>query len=67
MNQTHKNTLEHGMLLDSKYVMDNAMPELQKLRQLIPTCLHADFQKMIDSFEDDLCACDVADRYVEKT
>lgn len=38
----------------------------QKLLQLIPARLHKEAQEMIASFEDDLCACDVADRYEEK-
>lgn len=59
-------TLEHGMLLDSKTVMDDAMCELGALRELIPEKLHPEMEKVLARFEDTLCHCDVAERYVEK-
>lgn len=59
-------TIGHGMLLDGKSVMDNALPELGKIRKLIPEVLHEEFEKIIASFEDDLAQCDVKDDYTEK-
>ncbi len=58
--------LHHGMLLDSKTVMDDAMPDLAQIKELIPECLHDRFDKMVANFEDTLCHCDVASDYVEK-
>ncbi len=58
-------TLHHGMLLDSKSVMDEAMPELGAIRELIPAKLHGDFQRLLDRFEDYLCECDVRDDYLD--
>jgi len=58
--------LYHGMLLDSKSVMDDAMPDLDRIRELIPEKLHKEFEKMIAVFEDTLCSCDVASDYQEK-
>lgn len=51
--------LEHGMLLDAKYIMDNALPEFEKLRELIPARLHDAFDRWKDRFEDSLAQCDV--------
>ncbi len=58
--------LHHGMLLDSKSVMDDAMPDLAQIKELIPECLHDRFDKIIADFEDTLCCCDVASDYEEK-
>lgn len=59
-------TLKHGMLLDAKSVMDDALPELAMLRELIPEKLHDEFDDIIASFEDTLCSADVSGDYVEK-
>lgn len=59
-------TLEHGMLLDAKSVMDDAMPDLGQIKELIPECLHGRLDAMIESFEDTLCTADVSDQYKEK-
>lgn len=59
-------TLKHGMLLDAKNVMDDALPELAMIRELIPEKLHGEFEKLIESFEDTLCSADVSGDYVEK-
>ncbi len=59
-------TLEHGMLLRAKHVMDNAMGELEQIKELIPVRLHAEFDKMIAQFEDTLCTADVQNDYQEK-
>lgn len=59
--------LRHGMLLDAKSVMDDAMPDLDQIRELIPECLHGKFKKLLESFEDTLCGADVQDDYVEKS
>ncbi len=60
------NSLQHGMLLRAKNVMDDAMPELDQIKDLIPEILHDKFDKIIASFEDTLCTADVSDDYVEK-
>jgi len=57
--------LEHGMLLRSKNVMDDAMCELESLRELIPEVLHPNFEKIVASFEDTLCTADVSEDYVK--
>lgn len=54
-------TLEHGMLLRSKIVMDNALPELAEIKELVPECLHDRLDKLIERFEDTLCEADIAD------
>lgn len=59
--------LQHGMLLDSKSVMDNAMSDLDRIRELIPEKLHGEFRKLVELFEDTLCEADVAGRYEETT
>lgn len=58
--------LEHGMLLDAKSVMDNALPDLAQLKELIPAKLHDEFDRLIARFEDTLCGADVRDVYLEK-
>jgi hypothetical protein len=59
--------VEHGMLLDGKSVMDDALPELQDLAELIPERLHDDFFDIMERFKDTLAGCDVSSRYVEKS
>jgi hypothetical protein len=54
------------MLLDSKSVMDDAMPDLEEIRELIPEKLHDNFDRLVARFEDTLCECDVSDEYTEK-
>jgi hypothetical protein len=54
------------MLLDSKAVMDDAMPDLDRIRELIATPLHREFDRIVAIFEDTLCSADVSYRYVEK-
>jgi hypothetical protein len=56
--------LEHGMLLDSKQVMDSV--DWSRLKHLIPGKLYYEFQIAIEEIENDLAECDVADRYEEK-
>ncbi len=58
--------LEHGMLLRAKNIMDDALPELTDLRELVPERLHGELKKILDRFEDTLCECDVSERYIEK-
>lgn len=60
------NRLRHGMLLDAKSVMDDAMPDLEMLRELIPPVLHERYEKIVRRFEDTLCDADVSDQYEEK-
>lgn len=56
-------TLNHGMLLRAKNVMDDAMCELEALKVLIPPCLHKKADEIIAGFEDTLCSADVSDQY----
>jgi hypothetical protein len=59
--------LVHGLLLDSKYVMDNAMPSLrQSLSNMVPSKLHEELEGILCLFEEELVGCDVANDYVEK-
>jgi hypothetical protein len=58
--------LRHGMLLDAKRVMDNALPELVEIKQLIPEKLHEDFDRLLERFEDTLCTADVRNLFTEK-
>lgn len=60
-------TLEHGMLLDAKTVMDDAWCVLQDLQKLVPEALHEQLATLILRFESELAQCDVAERYEEKT
>lgn len=45
--------------------MDDALPELEQIKELIPECLHSKFDKIIESFEDTLCTADVSGEYQE--
>jgi hypothetical protein len=47
----------HGLVLDGKYIEDDALPELNKIKELIPECLHDRFDRMIEDFEDTLSKC----------
>lgn len=59
--------LRHGMLLDSKSVIDDALPDLEQLLELIPDKLHPEFHEIISRFEEVLCSADVSDEYEEKS
>ena len=59
-------TLDHGMLLRAKDVMDDALPDLAAIKELVPERLHKEFDHLVARFEDTLCGCDVSDQYVEK-
>lgn len=61
-----KKTLDHGMLLDAKKVMDDAIPDLQDLYEMVPAILHTNLEVFIKEFKSTLAECDVADQYVEK-
>lgn len=56
-------TLRHGMLLDAKSVMDDAMPDLAEIKTLVPEILHEEFDKLVANFEDTLCHADVSSEY----
>lgn len=58
-----RNEIEHGMLLDGKSVMDDALPLLEELREYVAEVNHADFDKILTDFENDLAGCDVRDQY----
>ncbi len=60
-------SLRHGMLLNAQLVMDNAMPDLVWLKDLVPVKLHGELAKVLADFEDTLCHCDVASDYEEKS
>jgi hypothetical protein len=53
------------MLLDGKSVMDDALPELQALKALVPEKLHDELDRVLDTFEDTLAGCDKSYRYQE--
>jgi hypothetical protein len=59
-------SIEHWSLLDGKKVLDNAIPELQDLKKLIPEVLHGRFDTVINNFIGTLAECDVHKDYVEK-
>jgi hypothetical protein len=61
-----RKTLEHGMLLDAKYVLDNAVPDLRDLYEMVPVMLHSQLEQFIKEFKSTLAECDVSDRYEEK-
>lgn len=61
MSTRNLQTLEHGMILRSKAVMDNALPELAAIKELVPECLHDRLDKLIKRFEDTLCTADISD------
>lgn len=58
--------LKQEMLLDAKKVMDEALPYLQDLYELVPAKLAADLATWIRDFKKSLARCDVVDKYVEK-
>lgn len=58
--------VDHGMLLDGKSVMDDALPELQDLKELVPEKLHGHLDEVLDRFQETLAGCDVSERYEEK-
>lgn len=57
--------LDHGMLLDSKRIMDDAMSVLEDLQKLVPERLHDELDRIIRLFEHELVECDVSERYTE--
>lgn len=52
--------IQHGMIFRAKNVMDDALPELGNLRELVPERLHGELDKVIALFEDTLCDCDIS-------
>lgn len=52
--------LQHGQLLDSKKVMDDAVPDLQDLYEMVPVMLHSDLEQFIKDFNSTLAECDVS-------
>lgn len=61
-----RKTVDHGQLLDGKSVMDDALPELQDLKKLVPERLHDELDEVLERFQDTLAGCDVSSRYEEK-
>jgi len=61
-----KKTLEHGMLLDAKYVMVDAIPDFHDLYEMVPVMLHPQLDQFIKDFKSTLAECDVSERYEEK-
>ena len=54
------------MLLDGKYIMDNAMPFLRKrLEKMVPQELHNALKEMLELFESELVSADVSNRFEE--
>jgi hypothetical protein len=58
-----KKTLDHGMLLDAKRILDNALPTLYGLRELVPEKLQDQLNEVLAAFERDLVECDVSNDY----
>jgi hypothetical protein len=54
------------MLLDAKYVMDNVLPDLKDLYEMVPVMLHPNLEQFIKDFKSNLAGYDVSGRYVEK-
>ena len=57
--------LSHGLLLDGKYVLDNALPMLGKIREFVPSRLHPGLEQILREFAEELALCDVSERYRE--
>jgi hypothetical protein len=47
----------HELILDGKAVADDALPELELIKVLIPPCLHHKADKIIDDFKLILSTC----------
>jgi len=47
----------HGLVLDGKSIEDDALPELEQMKKLIPECLHDDFERYKARFECTLSEC----------
>lgn len=62
-----KKTLDHGMLLDAKRVMDNAIPDLQDLYEMVPAKLHLHLLGFIEQFKSTLAECDVSEQHDRNT
>lgn len=58
--------IEQWFLLDGKQVVEDALPELEYLRELIPEKLHGEFEKILEDFKAVLVECDVHDYYQER-
>lgn len=61
-----KNKVEHGMLLDGKYLMDDVIYQFEKFKKLIPECLHDEADEIAALIEHEMTLCDVSERYVER-
>lgn len=55
----------HALLLDGKQVYDDALPELERIKELIPEKLHSEFDAIICDFEQELARCDTRKYYKE--
>jgi hypothetical protein len=53
--------LKEGMTLDSKHIMEEAMPELERIRELVPERLHLDFEDILEDFEDEMAEAEIKD------
>lgn len=59
--------LEHGMYLDAKSVLDDAMPTLREgLFDLVPLKLHQDLDEVLAKFEDELVECEYKPFWTER-
>jgi len=64
--KTKPDRLKHGMLLDAKGVMDDALPYLKSyLKPLVPQALKENLETALADFEEELTHCDVGGRYEE--
>lgn len=56
--------LEQDMILDAKRVLDNAIPDLQDLYEMVPPMLHSQLETFIREFKSTLAMCAVSESEV---
>lgn len=62
-----KEKLTHDMLLDAKYVKEDALSELYDLlERIVAPDLLPRMNQILKNLEYELCQCDVSERYTEK-
>jgi hypothetical protein len=47
----------HSLILDGKQIQDDALPDLEYIRELIPEVLHDNFDRYVERFETTLSQC----------
>jgi len=56
-------SVEQWHLLDGKSVLDDALPGLMEIYDLVPKGLHDDLNAILTLFKHDLALCDVSKEY----